>query len=108
LEVQKKGRAEVNPRPGYQKPKPYTRPEFIGLKAPQKRLQFGKAISTYVEQSPDTAIERFFPILNLPLIQNFSQIFSSSFDGDLCSRTLLPKAPELSHIFLDGRLNRLS
>ena len=35
-----------------------------------KRLQFGRAISMYIEECPDPTIKDFLPILKFPLIQN--------------------------------------
>jgi len=47
-------------------------------------------VSGYHDKKPlfDTYYE-------LALIQNIPQIFSGALDGDLCSGTFLPKAPDL-------------
>ena len=71
-------------------------------------LQFGRAISIYLEQSTDATIKGLLPIPKLPLIQNAPQFLGSVLDGALRSGMVLSKALKFEQAFLNGRLNSLS
>ena len=75
---------------------------------PGIRLPLGRALSVYLEESADATIESFFPITELPLIQNAPQILRGVLDGALRSGMVLSKTLDLAQAFLNGWLDSLS